>query len=154
MARDFNETDKKKKKGRIQLPENPGNLTPERLAELEEKVKASLKGGYLPCAKAFSIAGELNVPKIAVGAMTDKIGVRVSDCRTGCFKVDKIIHEDTGKKPDEKIMQAVENLKEKDELTCANVFILAERLGVVPMKVADAVNLYGWKIKQCQLGCF
>ena len=154
MVRDFNETDKKKKKGRIQLPENPGNLAPEKIKELHEAVKKSLKGGYLPCAKAFRIAEELNIPRIAVGAMTDKIGVRVSDCRTGCFKVDKIIHEDTGKTPDEKIMKAVENLKEKDELTCANVFILAEQFGVVPMKVADAANLKSWKIRQCQLGCF
>lgn len=154
MVRDFNDVDKNKKKERIRLPENPGNLAPDKLAELEEKVKASLKGGYLPCAKAFKIAEELNVPKVAVGAMTDKLGLRVSDCRTGCFKVEKTIRDGAGKKIDEKIMQAVEELKNKDELTCANVYAVAERFGVLPMTVADAANLNGWKIRQCQLGCF
>ena len=88
--RDFNQADKNKKKTRIQLPKNPGNLSLEKLAILEEKVKASLKSGYLPCAKAFRIAEELGVPKIAVGAMTDKLGVRISNCQTGCFKVEKL----------------------------------------------------------------
>lgn len=154
MVRDFNDADKKKKKARIQLPENPGNLSPEKLKELESKVKASLKGGYLPCAKAFSIAEEMGVPKIAVGAMTDRLGLRISDCRTGCFKVEKTIRDGSGKKIDDSIIKAVEELKKKDELTCANIFVLAEQFKVVPMTVADAANLKGWKIRQCQLGCF
>jgi len=152
--RDFSEADKKKKKARIQLPENPGNLTAEKLAELKEKVKASLKGGCLPCGKAFKIARELNVPKIAVGAATDRLGLRVSNCQTGCFKVDKIIHNDAGKTPDEKITVEVAKLKESEELTCANVFALAERLKTTPMAVADAANTRNWKIRQCQLGSF
>lgn len=154
MVRNFNEADKKKKKARIQLPENPGNLTPEKLAALRDVVTASLKSGYLSCAKAFNIAEELNVPKISVGVMTDKLGVRVSDCRTGCFKVDKTIRDGSGKKIEERIIKAVEELKSKDELTCANVFSLAERFKVAPMTVADAANLKSWKIRQCQLGCF
>lgn len=154
MVRDFNDADKKKKKARIQLPENPGNLAPEKLKELESKVKKSLKGGYLPCAKAFSIAEEMGVPKIAVGAMTDRLGLRISDCRTGCFKVEKTIRDGSGQQIDEKIIQAVTALKDKDELTCANVFSLAAQFSVLPMTVADTANLKGWKIRQCQLGCF
>mgnify|MGYP005853013373 CR=1 FL=1 len=96
----------------------------------------------------------MGVPKIAVGAMTDKLGVRVSDCRTGCFKVDKTIRDGSGAKIDEKLMKAVEELHAKEDLTCSNVFVLAMQHRVAPMTVADAANLKGWKIKQCQLGCF
>ena len=154
MVRNFGEKDKNKKKNRIKLPENPGNLSPEELTGLQDKVQASLKGGYLPCARAFKIAEDIKVPKIAVGAMTDKLGVRISDCRTGCFKVDKILHEGEEKKVDPQILAAVEELNNKNELTCAGVFALAEQFHVVPMKVSDAANLKGWKIHQCQLGCF
>jgi hypothetical protein len=68
--------------------------------------------------------------------------------------VDKTIRDGSQSKIDEKIIKAVEELKAKDELTCANVFALAERFKVLPMTVADAGNLKGFKIRQCQLGCF
>lgn len=153
--RDFNQADKNKKRKRIQIPENPGNLSGEMLARLEATVKASLQNGYLPCAAAFSIAKKLNVPKIAVGALTDTLGVRVSNCQTGCFKVDKAVHDDpAGKRADEKIVAALESLREKDELTCDNVFALARQEKATPMSVADVANIRGWKIHHCQLGCF
>jgi hypothetical protein len=153
--REFNEADKDKKQKRIRLPENPGNLSPERLARLEETVKASLKSGYLPCAAAFKIAENLGAPKTAVGAMTDKLGVRVSNCRIGCFKVDKASHDSlAGKKADEKITAALESLKEKGELTCENVYALAQQMKTTPMAIAENADIRGWKIRQCQLGCF
>ncbi|GAI11094.1 unnamed protein product, partial [marine sediment metagenome] len=74
--RDFNETDKKKKKARIQIPENPANLSKEKLLQLEDKVKASLKDGYLSCPIAWKIAKEADVPKIAVGEITDRLSIR------------------------------------------------------------------------------
>jgi len=42
--RNFNEVDKKKKLSRIQLPENPEGLPQEVLSQLENMVKASLRG--------------------------------------------------------------------------------------------------------------
>jgi hypothetical protein len=153
--RDFNEADKKKKQKRIQLEENPGNLSQDQLAQLAEKVKASIKGGYLSCPVAWKIADEEKVPRIAVGNVTDRLGVRVTNCQVGCFKVDKTIPQNiVPRKIDEAIIASMEKLNESRELTCAKVVELAAQIQVAPMDLADIANLRKWKIRQCQLGCF
>lgn len=153
--RDFNEADKKKKQKRIQSEENPGNLSPEQLSELEKQVRASLKNGYLPCPTAWRIAKEANVPRIAVGNITDRLGIRVTDCQVRCFKVDKTLHEDLHpKKIDDLLMAALETLEKNRELTCARVNELSVKNKLAPMDIADVANSRHWKIRQCQLGCF
>jgi|TARA_B100000315_G_C14441067_1_gene524691 hypothetical protein len=153
--RSFDKADRKKKSARIQLQENPGNLSNEVLCQLEDMVKASLKGGYLPCAVAFKIAKETQVPKIAVGEMIDRLGIRITNCQTGCFKVDKTIHDNsTHENVDDRIVSGLNALKEINELTCANVFDLAEQLKSTPMAIADVANLRNLKIYSCQLGCW
>ncbi len=153
--RDFGDKDKKKKAGRIKIPENPANLSSEELAKLAETVKASLKEGNLPCGVAFRISRDMGVPKIAVGEMTDRLGVRVSSCQIGCFKVDKIIHDDEAGNPvDESVLARLEVLQRQDALTCVSVHGLAAELKMTPMAVANVANARSMKIHQCQLGCF
>ena len=153
--RSFGEADRKKKKTRIQLQENPGKLSNEVLSQLEDTVKASLKDGYLPCAVAFKIAKEAQVPKVAIGEMTDRLGIRVTNCQIGCFKVDKTTHNNSAHEDlDDKIVSKLNVLKENNELTCANVFDLAQQLTSTPMAIADVANLRNLKIHNCQLGCF
>ncbi len=53
--------------------------------ELEEKVKASLLEGKLPCSVAFKIARELKVSPGEVGETTNKMKIRISTCQLGCF---------------------------------------------------------------------
>ena len=153
--RDFGEKDKKKKAGRIKIPENPANLSSDQLAKLAETVKSGLKDGNLPCGVAFKISREMGVPKIAVGEMTDRLGVRVSNCQIGCFKVDKLIHDDEAGNPvDESILVRLEALQRQDALTCMSVHGLAAELKMTPMAVANVANARSMKIHQCQLGCF
>ncbi len=153
--REFGDADKKKKSGRISMPENPANLSGEQLSRLADAVKNSLKEGYLPCGAAFKIARDEAVPRIAVGAMTDKLGVRVSNCQIGCFKVDKIVHRGEAEKSvNESVLSRLERLKAEDALTCANVHGLARELKMTPMAVADVANARDMKVRQCQLGCF
>jgi hypothetical protein len=153
--REFGESDKKKKSGRISMPENPANLSGEQLSRLADAVNSSLKEGYLPCGAAFKIARDEGVPRIAVGAMTDKLGVRVSNCQIGCFKVDKILHRaEANKSVDDIVLTRLEGLKAEDALTCVNVHGLARELKMTPMAVADVANARDMKVRQCQLGCF
>jgi hypothetical protein len=153
--REFGESDKKKKSGRISIPENPANLSGEQLSRLADAVKSSLKEGYLPCGAAFKIARDEGVPRIAVGAMTDKLGVRVSNCQIGCFKVDKILHRgDAEKSVDEGVLSRLERLNADGALTCVSVHGLAQELKMTPMAVADVANARDMKVRQCQLGCF
>ena len=153
--RSFGEADRKKKKTRIQLQENPRKLSNEVLSQLEDTVRASLKDGYLPCAVAFKIAKEAQVPKVAVGEMTDRLGIRVTNCQIGCFKVDKTIHDNSAHEDlDDRIISKLKALEENNELTCAKVFDLAQQLQSTPVAIADAANLRNLKIRNCQLGCF
>ena len=153
--RTFGEADKKKKQTRIKMPENPAGLSQEAQAQLADAVKSSLKDGHLPCGTAFKIARDAGVPKIAVGEMTDRLGIRVSNCQIGCFKVDKIIHDgESGKEVDDNILARLEALRSADQLTCVNVHGLAQELKLTPMAVANVANARNMKVHQCQLGCF
>ena len=153
--RSFNEADKTKKRERIMLNENPANLTADKLAELETAVKSSLKGGYLSCPVAWSIAKKADVPRIAVGAITDKLGLRVTDCQLGCFKVDKTPYDGSvPKEVEAKLATRLEELADGNKIACASAHELARELNVVPMAVAEAMNIKGIKIRDCQLGCF
>ncbi|GAB4286669.1 MAG: hypothetical protein Kow0092_40080 [Deferrisomatales bacterium] len=153
--RDFNDADRTKKKRRIQLPENPGNLSEEALGRLEGAVRAAAREGYLACPAGWKIAADQGVSRLDVGAMMDRLGLRVTDCQLGFFQVDKTPYAGEGREPaGEELARRVAELDERGELTCSSVFALARELGVKPRTVADAANAGGHKIRQCQLGCF
>jgi hypothetical protein len=153
--RNFNDADRKKKKARIKTKENPANLTAEELARLEAAVKKSLKEGYLACPTAFKLAREARVPGIAIGEVTDRLGVRITDCQIGFFKVEKTVFKGTvSQTADKEIAGILADLSQNGELTCASVFALARKLKRTPLEVADVANNHQLKIHQCQLGCF
>ena len=153
--RDFNNQDRKKKRLRISLEENPANLSADTLSLLESATSASLKDGYLRCPVAWKIAREFSVPKIAVGAMMDKLGARVTECQLGFFKVDKTPY--TGPAPQEPSPEFASSLREldtADKLTCSAIFEMARHFKTTPLKVSEAASILGLKIRKCQLGCF
>jgi len=153
--RDFNEGDRKKKGARIQIQKNSDNLSEELLSELESIVKASLKGGYLSCPVAWGIARKSNVPKIVVGEITDRLGIRIMNCQLGCFKVEKTPYEkSTHTNIDGEVITMLETLKENDQLTCARVFDLARQFKLKPIVISNEMSARGLKIRGCQLGCF
>lgn len=153
--RDFNDTDRKKKQGRISLPDNPDNLSPEALRQLENTVIGAVRDGYVACPAAWNIAADADITRLAVGSMVDRLGIRITDCQLGCFKVSKTAHTGTATEPfTDEVAGRVAVLGAKGALTCANTFALATELGVKARSVAEAANVQGCKIKQCQLGCF
>jgi hypothetical protein len=155
MMRVFGEADKQKKAARIKTPPNPAGLSDEVLSRLADAVRATLHEGSLPCGSAFKIARDADVPRLAVGDVTDRLGIRVSNCQIGCFKVDKIINDSAGTETvDEAVLARVEALKRDGALTCANIFALAQQLKAAPMAVAKVANARNLKVRGCQLGCF
>ena len=153
--RDFGAADKRKKQGRIGVRENPAGLSDEALSGLASKVKASLHEGNLPCGSAFKISRDSGIPRIAVGEMADRLGVRITNCQIGCFKVDKIIHDNAGSEAvDESVLSMLQDLRDKQALTCSKVFELAASLKMTPMAVASVANGRNLKVHACQLGCF
>jgi len=153
--RDFSDADRKKKSGRIKLPDNPGNLSKEALSQLDNAVKAAVKDGCVTCPAGWKLAKDAGVSLLDVGAMIDKLGIRVTGCQIGFFKEDKTPYTGSATEPfSEEVARRVEVLGEKGELTCSSIFALAHELNVKPMSVADAANARGYKIRECQLGCF
>ena len=153
--REFSDADRKKKSGRITIPDNPANLSEAALSALENDVSAALIDGYVACPTAWKIAKDADVPRLAVGAMIDKLNKRVTDCQLGCFKVSKTDRLGAVPEPaSDDVARRVEALYEQGTLTCANVYTLAGELHEKPRTVADAANAKGYKMKQCQLGCF
>ena len=104
---------------------------------------------------AWRIAKESNIPKIVLGEIADRLGIRITNCQIGCFEVDKVIHDNpTLKDVDDKIVTILEALDENGGLSCARVFELAQELKLTPMAIADIANLRNWRVRDCQLGCF
>lgn len=154
--RKFSEADKKKKTGRIIVKENPEDLSKEMLSQLENTVKVSLKDGYISCVTAWKIAKDANVTKAAVGDIIDRLDIRITDCRIGCFKIDKTPYDGSENKDeiDRGIAVMLRGLKENNQLTCGKVFDIAKRYKLKPMTIANEANVNGLKVLGCQLGCF
>ncbi len=148
MKRVFDDADRAKKQARVPSRSTAGTPT-----KVNEAIRASLKEGFLPCETAFEIAKKLRVSPVAVGDAADNLGIRVTDCRLGCFSVEKTAH-DGAKTIRPEIIRAVTAEIAKSPLTCAGVFSLAKRLKVSPLEIADAANAAHVKIHHCQLGCF
>lgn len=53
--------------------------------QLQQAIRDSLEDGRLPCAKAFQIARDLKVPLHKIGDVCDRLRIKVSRCRLGCF---------------------------------------------------------------------
>lgn len=153
--RQFNERDRSRKSSRKNLGKNPAHLSAEVIAELESAVRAVLKNGYLSCPTGWKVARDMAVPRIAVGAVMDKLGARITDCQIGFFKVDKTPYTGAAEEePPPEIADALRELDAAGNLTCSTVFELARRLRKKPLKISEAANILGLKIRDCQLGCF
>ena len=53
--------------------------------ELDEKIKASLVDGKLPCPVAFKIAKEMKVGPKEVGDACNRLKIKIRSCQLGCF---------------------------------------------------------------------
>jgi len=53
--------------------------------ELEEVVRTQLIDDRLPCAKAWEIAKEHDLPKLEVASAVEGLKLRLSACQLGCF---------------------------------------------------------------------
>ena len=153
--RNFNEADREKKSERIQTKENPDGLSRELIARLVSTIKASLKKGYLPCPVAWKIAKDYSISKIAVGEIADRLGIRITNCQLGCFKIEKTpYNESVHNNINGEVITLLEDLEEKGQLTCSMIFALARQSRIKPIAIANEMSARRMKIRGCQLGCF
>jgi hypothetical protein len=63
--------------GAPELPEPEG---------LESAIRAAKNNrGQLPCAKAWQIASNFRVPRMQVGYIADRLGIKITPCQLGAF---------------------------------------------------------------------
>ena len=153
--RDFSEADRQKKRERIQKQEHPIEIPGGLIPRLEDAVRAALKGGYLSCPAAWKIAKNYDVPKVIIGIIADRIGIRITDCQLGCFKIEKTPYDKSTQDfiPVEVISQ-IEVSGKNGQLTCAAIFDLAGQYILKPITIVGEMGTRGLKIRECQLGCF
>jgi hypothetical protein len=53
--------------------------------DLQQSIAAKLSGGRLPCAAAWEIALQLNMPRIRVSAAGEKLKIKIKPCQLGAF---------------------------------------------------------------------
>jgi hypothetical protein len=55
------------------------------LPEIRARIEASLEEDQLPCIRAWEIAAQLGLDRLAVGKAADGLGIPISRCQLGCF---------------------------------------------------------------------
>lgn len=129
------------------------------ISNLESEIRANLREGKLPCAVAWRVAERIGVDRIAVGEMADQLEIRISHCQLGLFGYgEKRLGQHKVVKPPEvlnsALADAIRAAARDGRITCAQLFEIAGRLGRPPMEASAHAEALGFKIAQCQLGCF
>jgi hypothetical protein len=122
---------------------------------IEEAIRGRLSEGKLCCADAFRIAEELAVMPLDVGEAADELEVRLARCQLGLFGYGdpkRIV------KPAERVApmleQAIREGLVGERLPCAEAWVIAARLEIPKLEVANAAEKLGIRISQCQIGAF
>ena len=129
---------------------------------LNEKVARMIRekspGGELPCVMGEKISKELKVEISEVGITADLLEIKIKKCQLGLFGY--------GKKPNHgkdiqaadsvsgEMKRAIEETAENGKVTCAALWMIADRLGTKRKKVSAACETLKIKIRKCQLGTF
>lgn len=58
---------------------------PELPPDLEEYLSTRLLNGRLPCEAAWSTADRFNLSKLQIGAVCDRLGIKINACQLGTF---------------------------------------------------------------------
>jgi hypothetical protein len=122
---------------------------------LVEAIRANLRDRMLPCAVAFKIAGEHQVPPLEVGKAADALEIPLAKCQLGLFgyKPEKKIVKAQTEAP-QALLDALKAARENDRLPCAAAWQIAGQFKMTKMMVSAVCEGHAIKIRPCQLGAF
>lgn len=128
-----------------------------RMADLETRLKGSLRDDRLPCASAFEVSKELDLPPAEVGDEADRLGIRISRCQLGIFGYDafgqKGLLQSFVEVPGD-LTAALNAAATENGIPCVGLWCVAEEHGLPYVAVGCAVETLGLRVTSCQLGCF
>jgi hypothetical protein len=126
--------------------------------QIAKAIREKSSGGELPCGMCEKISKELKVDMSEVGITADLLEMKIKKCQLGLFG--------WGKKPNHgkdiqaadstsvEMKSALEEVAENGVVTCAGVWVIADRLGIERKAASAACETLGLKIRVCQLGTF
>jgi hypothetical protein len=141
--------------GKYALKHPPGTRPNE---QIEKAIREKSPSGTLACGMAEKISKELKVDISEVGITADLLEMKIKKCQLGLFG--------WGKKPNHgkdihaadsvsvEIKSALEEVAENGVVTCAALWVIADRLGAERKAVSAACDTLRLKIRVCQLGAF
>jgi len=141
--------------GKYALKHPPGIRPNEQIARA---IREKSPGVELACGMGEKIAKELKVDISEVGITADLLEMKIKKCQLGLFG--------WGKKPNHgkdihaadsvsvEMKSALEEVAENGVVTCAGVWVIADRLGAERKVVSAACETLELKIRACQLGAF
>ena len=141
--------------GKYALKHPPGTRPNERIAKA---IRENSLDGTLACAMGEKISKELKVDISEVGITADLMEIKIKNCQLGLFG--------WGKKPNHgkaiqaadsvsvEIKSALEEVTENGKVTCAALWMIADRFSVDRKTIAAACETLRIKIRACQLGAF
>ena len=133
----------------------PGTRPNEQIAKA---IREKSPGDELACGIGEKISKELKVDISDVGITADLLEMKIKKCQLGLFG--------WGKKPNHgkdihaavsvsvEMKSALEEVAENGVVTCAGLWVIADRLGAERKVVSAACETLGLKIRGCQLGAF
>jgi hypothetical protein len=122
---------------------------------ITKAIRERLSEGKLRCADAFRIAEEMAVMPLDVGQAADTLEVRLARCQLGLFGYGdprRIVQPAAQVAPE--LEQAIRDGLVDGRLPCAEAWVIASRLGLPKLEVANAAEKLEIRISQCQLGAF
>jgi len=141
--------------GKYALKYPPGKRPNEQIAKA---IREKSSGGELACAMGEKISKALKVDMSEVGITADLLEMKIKKCQLGLFG--------WGKKPNHgkdihaadsvsvEMKRALEEVAENGVVTCAGLWVIADRLGVERKAVSAACETLRLKIRVCQFGAF
>ena len=141
--------------GKYALKHPPGKRPNEQIAKA---IREKSSGRELVCAMGEKISKELKVDMSEVGITADLLEMKIKKCQLGLFG--------WGKKPNHgkdihaadsvsvEMKSVLEEVAENGVVSCAGLWVIADRLGVERKAVSAACETLRLKIRVCQLGAF
>lgn len=122
--------------------------------KLIEAVAAKAKDGRLTCAGAHKLAADLGVSPAEAGWAMDEAKVKITRCQLGLFgyKGGKTIQPPAEVEPT--LKAAVSSVVVDGVISCAEIWSIASEAGTPYIRVSEACETLGLKIRPCQLGAF
>ena len=116
--------------------------------------------GFLSCAAAHTLAGELDVTPLAIADIVNsRSDLRFRRCQLGVFGYGpksegkhKIVL--AAQNMPEEIVSAIQGAVLHGAVSCLALWEVAEQFGYPRLGIANIVEALSLKISPCQLGCF